>query len=160
MQTPGDVIAVGEGFWNLRGAFRLGPFDIGTQASLVALEEGGHVILDACDLSEEGWRWLDEATEGLAPLIRKEIWDVIRLIKASGIATLVVDKNVNVLLDLTDRQVMELGMQLDVPWALAWSCDLEGPAPCRVCAGCRRRQEHFAAVRLRDPAAETLRRPA
>ena len=64
------------------------------------------------------------------------------------------------LLDLTDRQVMELGMQLDVPWALAWSCDLEGPAPCRVCAGCRRRQEHFAAVRLRDPAAETLRRPA
>ncbi|WP_439888396.1 ABC transporter ATP-binding protein [Pseudomonas sp. MBLB4123] len=49
---------------------------------------------------------LDEATEGLAPLIRKEIWQVIRLIKASGIATLVVDKNVNVLLDLTDRSMI------------------------------------------------------
>lgn len=49
---------------------------------------------------------LDEATEGLAPLIRKEIWDVIRLIKGSGIATLVVDKNVNVLLDLTDRSMI------------------------------------------------------
>jgi branched-chain amino acid transport system ATP-binding protein len=49
---------------------------------------------------------LDEATEGLAPLIRKEIWDVIRLIKASGIATLVIDKNVNVLLDLTDRSMI------------------------------------------------------
>jgi len=49
---------------------------------------------------------LDEATEGLAPLIRKEIWAVIRLIKASGIATLVVDKNVNVLLDLTDRSMI------------------------------------------------------
>ncbi|WP_372876763.1 ABC transporter ATP-binding protein [Pseudomonas sp.] len=49
---------------------------------------------------------LDEATEGLAPLIRKEIWDVIRLIKASGIATLVVDKNVKVLLDLTDRSMI------------------------------------------------------
>ncbi|MFC3609472.1 ABC transporter ATP-binding protein [Stutzerimonas tarimensis] len=49
---------------------------------------------------------LDEATEGLAPLIRKEIWDVIRLIKASGIATLVVDKNVNVLLELTDRSMI------------------------------------------------------
>jgi branched-chain amino acid transport system ATP-binding protein len=49
---------------------------------------------------------LDEATEGLAPLIRKEIWDVIRLIKSSGIATLVVDKNVNVLLDLTDRSMI------------------------------------------------------
>ncbi|PCD01423.1 ABC transporter ATP-binding protein [Halopseudomonas pelagia] len=49
---------------------------------------------------------LDEATEGLAPLIRKEIWEVIRLIKASGIATLVVDKNVNVLLDLADRSMI------------------------------------------------------
>ncbi|MNV88342.1 High-affinity branched-chain amino acid transport ATP-binding protein LivF [compost metagenome] len=49
---------------------------------------------------------LDEATEGLAPLIRKEIWEVIRLIKASGIATLVVDKHVKVLLDLTDRSMI------------------------------------------------------
>lgn len=49
---------------------------------------------------------LDEATEGLAPLIRKEIWGVIRLIQASGIATLVVDKNINVLLDLTDRSMI------------------------------------------------------
>ena len=49
---------------------------------------------------------LDEATEGLAPLIRKEIWQVIRLIKDSGIATLVVDKNVNVLLDLTERSMV------------------------------------------------------
>ena len=49
---------------------------------------------------------LDEATEGLAPLIRKEIWGVIRTIKATGIATLVVDKNVGVLLDLTDRSMI------------------------------------------------------
>lgn len=49
---------------------------------------------------------LDEATEGLAPLIRKEIWGVIRTIKETGIATLVVDKNVNVLLDLTDRSMI------------------------------------------------------
>ena len=49
---------------------------------------------------------LDEATEGLAPLIRKEIWGVIRTIKATGIATLVVDKNVSVLLDLTDRSMI------------------------------------------------------
>ncbi len=49
---------------------------------------------------------LDEATEGLAPLIRKEIWQVIRAIKDSGIATLVVDKNVGVLLDLTERSMI------------------------------------------------------
>ncbi|TAN63784.1 MAG: ABC transporter ATP-binding protein, partial [Magnetospirillum sp.] len=49
---------------------------------------------------------LDEATEGLAPLIRREIWRVIRAIKNTGIATIVVDKNVGVLLDLADRHVI------------------------------------------------------
>ena len=46
---------------------------------------------------------LDEATEGLAPLIRQQIWYVIRDIKETGIATIIVDKNVDVLLDLSDR---------------------------------------------------------
>ncbi|MEW5728012.1 MAG: ABC transporter ATP-binding protein [Pseudomonadota bacterium] len=48
---------------------------------------------------------LDEATEGLAPLVRREIWTVIRAIKATGIATVVVDKNLDVLLGLADRFV-------------------------------------------------------
>ena len=38
---------------------------------------------------------LDEATEGLAPLIRLEIWVVIRHIKATGIASIIVDKDIN-----------------------------------------------------------------
>lgn len=49
---------------------------------------------------------LDEATEGLAPLIRREIWRTVRAIKATGIATIIVDKNVGVLLDLADRCVI------------------------------------------------------
>jgi len=49
---------------------------------------------------------LDEATEGLAPLIRREIWRVVRTVKQTGIATIVVDKNVGVLLDLADRHVI------------------------------------------------------
>ncbi len=49
---------------------------------------------------------LDEATEGLAPLIRKEIWDVIRTIKASGISTLIVDKNIQVLKELCDQHIV------------------------------------------------------
>ncbi|PWC31640.1 ABC transporter ATP-binding protein [Azospirillum sp. TSO22-1] len=49
---------------------------------------------------------LDEATEGLAPLIRKEIWAVIRAIREAGIATLVVDKNVKDLLALCDRALV------------------------------------------------------
>ena len=40
---------------------------------------------------------LDEATEGLAPLIRDEIWSTIETIKADGIATLVVDKDLKAL---------------------------------------------------------------
>ncbi|TVO72533.1 ABC transporter ATP-binding protein [Sedimenticola selenatireducens] len=46
---------------------------------------------------------LDEATEGLAPLIRLEIWVVIRHIKATGIASIIVDKDINALLPICDR---------------------------------------------------------
>lgn len=46
---------------------------------------------------------LDEATEGLAPLIVAEIWRIIGLIRASGIASLVVDRNYRSVLSHTDR---------------------------------------------------------
>ena len=49
---------------------------------------------------------LDEATEGLAPLIRKEIWAVIRAIKATGIAAIIVDKNVKALMEICDSAVV------------------------------------------------------
>jgi branched-chain amino acid transport system ATP-binding protein len=46
---------------------------------------------------------LDEATEGLAPLIRDEIWKTVRLVREAGIATLVVDKNVAEVARVADR---------------------------------------------------------
>ena len=49
---------------------------------------------------------LDEATEGLAPLIREEIWQVVRTIKQSGLSTIIVDKNIKRLVELADRHVM------------------------------------------------------
>lgn len=49
---------------------------------------------------------LDEATEGLAPLVRDEIWRVIALIRADGIATVVVDKTVMAILSLVDRSLV------------------------------------------------------
>lgn len=49
---------------------------------------------------------LDEATEGLAPLMRHEIWRVIRLLKRDGLATVIVDKNITTLLDLADRAII------------------------------------------------------
>jgi branched-chain amino acid transport system ATP-binding protein len=53
---------------------------------------------------------LDEATEGLAPLIREDIWRCLRRIKDEGDAILVIDKNVDALTKLADRHiVMEKG---------------------------------------------------
>ena len=49
---------------------------------------------------------LDEATEGLAPLIAKEIWRIVRTIRESGIAAIIVDKNFAALSALTDRNVI------------------------------------------------------
>ena len=49
---------------------------------------------------------LDEATEGLAPLIRREIWRCLALLKAQGQTTLVVDKYIEKLLPLADRNLI------------------------------------------------------
>jgi branched-chain amino acid transport system ATP-binding protein len=49
---------------------------------------------------------LDEATEGLAPLIAQEIWRIIRTIRESGIAALIVDKNFAAVSALTDRNMI------------------------------------------------------
>src|SRR5206468_6535147 len=46
---------------------------------------------------------LDEATEGLAPLIVREIWRVITRIRETGISTLIVDRNHGAVLAHTDR---------------------------------------------------------
>jgi len=53
---------------------------------------------------------LDEATEGLAPIIRSEIWKVLRQLKRGGQSILLVDKNLKVLARLADRHyVLERG---------------------------------------------------
>ena len=53
---------------------------------------------------------LDEATEGLAPLIRQEIWSCLGRLKGEGQAILVIDKNVGALINLADRHhIVEKG---------------------------------------------------
>ncbi|MBV9348896.1 MAG: ABC transporter ATP-binding protein [Pseudolabrys sp.] len=53
---------------------------------------------------------LDEATEGLAPLIRAEIWRCLEGLKQEGLAILVIDKNVDVLTRIADRHfIIERG---------------------------------------------------
>lgn len=58
---------------------------------------------------------LDEATEGLSPLVRQEIWAALSLLRADGMSILVVDKNIVPILKLCDRHyIIEKGM-------VAWS---------------------------------------
>ena len=49
---------------------------------------------------------LDEATEGLAPLIAREIWRICSVIKDSGISAIIVDKNWKHVTQITDRNVI------------------------------------------------------
>jgi branched-chain amino acid transport system ATP-binding protein len=49
---------------------------------------------------------LDEATEGLAPLVAREIWRMVRTVRDAGIAAIIVDKNFTALSALTDRNII------------------------------------------------------
>jgi len=49
---------------------------------------------------------LDEATEGLAPLVRQEIWTILRAIRAAGLAVLVVDRMLDDVLAVADQVVV------------------------------------------------------
>lgn len=60
------------------------------------------------------------------------------------------------LAELTDQQIIELGEQLGVDWALAWSCVRPGEVPCQACSACRRRQQAFDKAGVVD----TLLKPA
>jgi branched-chain amino acid transport system ATP-binding protein len=58
---------------------------------------------------------LDEATEGLAPLIRSDIWRVLEILKDKGLAILVIDKNLDALLGIADRHyIIEKG---EIVWS-------------------------------------------
>ena len=62
---------------------------------------------------------LDDATEGLAPLVRQEIWQSISELKQQGLSILLVDKNLNDLLKIADQHyVVEKGQ-------IVWSGNTE-----------------------------------
>jgi branched-chain amino acid transport system ATP-binding protein len=69
---------------------------------------------------------LDEATEGLAPLIRQEIWSCLARLKGEGQAILVIDKNVGALLPLADRHhIVEKGRVVWTGRSAELAADLE-----------------------------------
>jgi 7-cyano-7-deazaguanine synthase len=55
------------------------------------------------------------------------------------------------LIALKKADVIRLGLALDAPYELTWSCYQAEAAPCRNCASCRRREEAFREVGARDP---------
>ena len=58
---------------------------------------------------------LDEATEGLAPLIRQQIWNKLEALKQTGLAMIVIDKEVDALLRFADRHyIVEKG---EIVWS-------------------------------------------
>jgi branched-chain amino acid transport system ATP-binding protein len=49
---------------------------------------------------------LDEATEGLAPVIREEIWNKLQMLKENGVSILVIDKEIDALCKIADRHYL------------------------------------------------------
>jgi branched-chain amino acid transport system ATP-binding protein len=103
------AVAARPGPWTLDRAFSLFPRlrerreHLGTQLS------GGEqqmLSIARALMTNPALLLLDGATEGLAPLVRAEIWDALRKLRAEGISALVVDKEVHVLLTLADRHLI------------------------------------------------------
>lgn len=55
------------------------------------------------------------------------------------------------LLDLSLRQLVEVGHQMNVPWEMAQSCLTAAEEPCGECTGCRTRHDAFTAAGIEDP---------
>ena len=76
---------------------------IGSMANLLSGGEQQMLAIGRALMTNPRLLILDEATEGLAPLIRAEIWRCLARLKAEGLAILVVDKNIQTLTRLADR---------------------------------------------------------
>lgn len=99
--------------WNVEAIFKLFPNLAERQSNMGNEISGGEQQLLAIGralLTNPDLLVLDEATEGLAPLMRDEVWGCIAHLRSLGQAILIIDKNVDILSDLADRiYVMERG---------------------------------------------------
>ena len=99
--------------WTLPKVFALFPRlaeRAGTMANLLSGGEQQMLAIGRALMTNPRLLILDEATEGLAPLIREEIWRCLKQLRAGGQAILVIDKNVEALTRIADRHtVIERG---------------------------------------------------
>jgi branched-chain amino acid transport system ATP-binding protein len=97
------------GPWTLEKVCRLFPRlaeRMGSMANLLSGGEQQMLAIGRALMTNPRLLILDEATEGLAPLVRAEIWRCLVQLKAEGHALLVIDKNVEALARLADRAVI------------------------------------------------------
>jgi branched-chain amino acid transport system ATP-binding protein len=106
--------------WTLERLYRLFPRLAEREANMGSQLSGGEQQMLAVGralMTNPRLLILDEATEGLAPLVRAEIWRVLTALKQSGQAILVIDKNVEALARIADRHyILEKGR-------IVWSGD-------------------------------------
>jgi len=99
--------------WNLEKILDLFPLlsaRIDNMANLLSGGEQQMLAIGRSLMTNPKLLLLDEATEGLAPLVRREIWRCLNQLKEEGISILVVDKNVNDLARIADMHyVIEKG---------------------------------------------------
>ena len=109
---------------NLVATARRGPWDLGAIHELFPRlkERGGNMgnqlsggeqqmlAIGRALMTNPRLMILDEATEGLAPLVRQEIWHCLDRLKSAGQSILLIDKNIELMLRLADRHyVIEKG---------------------------------------------------
>ena len=101
--------AAGAGEWTLARVYELFPRLAEREASMGNQLSGGEqqmLAIGRALMTNPRLLILDEATEGLAPLIRRDIWNCLARLKATGLSILVIDKNVAALMKVADRHVI------------------------------------------------------
>jgi branched-chain amino acid transport system ATP-binding protein len=95
--------------WTLRRVYEMFPALAERETGMGNLLSGGEqqmLAIGRALMTNPRLLILDEATEGLAPLIRQEIWRCLARLKAEGQAILVIDKNVEALTRIADRHYL------------------------------------------------------
>jgi len=109
---PPRAAASGEP-WTLERLYRLFPRLAEREANMGNQLSGGEqqmLAIGRALMTNPRLLILDEATEGLAPLVRAEIWRVLATLKRAGQAILVIDKNVDAMTRVADRHfILEKG---------------------------------------------------
>ncbi|WP_424135857.1 ABC transporter ATP-binding protein [Roseomonas chloroacetimidivorans] len=99
----------GKARWDLEGIWRFFPRLKERRRNLGSQLSGGEqqmLAIGRALMTNPSLLILDEATEGLAPVIRAEIWSVLAALKEEGQSILLIDKNLSAVLRLADRNVI------------------------------------------------------